>query len=57
MSTYYEMKWLTTSRRWSKHPGVKVGLFEIRAAADMTLRESDARRRSDRGRLKRSATG
>ena len=32
----------------SKHPGVKVGPFEIRAAEDMTplMRESDERRRS-----------
>jgi len=32
----------------SKHPGVKIGPFEIRAVEDMTavLRESEARRRS-----------
>ena len=35
-------------RLMSKHPGVKVGPFEIRAAEDMTevIRESEARRRS-----------
>jgi hypothetical protein len=32
----------------SKHPGVKVGPFEIRAAEDLSamVRESDERRRS-----------
>ena len=35
-------------RLMSKHPGVQVGPFEIRAAEDMTevIRESEARRRS-----------